>query len=87
MTASYSPARIAGSAAALGILFCDVLLDQRRVVPLKRLFEATKRHGLLIGKGGLFGNVVRIAPPLNVTKDQIDQALKQLDRSLAGLGR
>src|SRR5215213_6729607 len=26
MTASYSPARIAGSAAALGILFCDVLL-------------------------------------------------------------
>src|SRR5919108_4501376 len=53
---------------------------------LKRLFEATKKHGLLIGKGGLMGNVVRIAPPLNVTKDQIDQALKVLDQSFGQLG-
>src|SRR5439155_947223 len=52
---------------------------------LKRLFEATKKQGLLIGKGGLMGNVVRIAPPLNVTQDQIDQALKVLDQSFAQL--
>ena len=54
---------------------------------LKRLFEATKRHGLLIGKGGLWGNVVRIAPPLNATGDQIDHALEVLDRSFAQLGQ
>jgi 4-aminobutyrate aminotransferase-like enzyme len=54
---------------------------------LKRLFEATKRHGLLIGKGGLMGNVVRIAPPLNVTTDQVDHALKVLDQSFAQLGQ
>ena len=54
---------------------------------LKRLFEATKNHGLLIGKGGLMGNVVRIAPPLNVSKDQIDSALKILDQSFAQLGQ
>jgi 4-aminobutyrate aminotransferase-like enzyme len=54
---------------------------------LKRLFEATKKHGLLIGKGGLMGNVVRIAPPLNVSKDQVDHALKVLDQSFAQLGQ
>jgi 4-aminobutyrate aminotransferase-like enzyme len=52
----------------------------------KRLFEATKTNGLLIGKGGLAGNVIRITPPLNVTADQIDQALKRLDRSFAQMG-
>jgi 4-aminobutyrate aminotransferase-like enzyme len=52
----------------------------------RRLFEATKTNGLLIGKGGLAGNVVRITPPLNVTADQIDQALKMLDRSFGRMG-
>jgi 4-aminobutyrate aminotransferase len=37
------------------------------------LMEATRRQGLLIGKGGLYGNVLRIAPPLTVTADEIDQ--------------
>jgi 4-aminobutyrate aminotransferase-like enzyme len=41
----------------------------------------------LIGKGGLWGNVVRIAPPLNVTKDQVDNAVELLDRSFAQLGQ
>ena len=54
---------------------------------LKRLFEATRQRGLLIGKGGLMGNVVRIAPPLNVNRDQIDQALKVLDQSFGQLGQ
>jgi 4-aminobutyrate aminotransferase-like enzyme len=54
---------------------------------LKRLFEATKTQGLLIGKGGLLGNVVRIAPPLNVTRNEIDHALDVLDRSFAHLGQ
>jgi 4-aminobutyrate aminotransferase-like enzyme len=49
--------------------------------------ELTKANGLLVGKGGTYGNVLRVAPPLNVNKDQIDQALKQLDRSLAQLGQ
>ena len=52
----------------------------------KRLFEATKANGLLIGKGGLAGNVIRITPPLNVTAEQIEQALKRLDRSFGRMG-
>lgn len=51
-----------------------------------RLFELTRRNGLLIGKGGLMGNVVRITPALNVTGDQVDEALARLDRSMAQMG-
>lgn len=51
-----------------------------------RLFELTRRNGLLIGKGGLMGNVVRITPALNVTRDQVAEALARLDRSMAQMG-
>jgi 4-aminobutyrate aminotransferase len=53
---------------------------------VRRLFELTKANGLLIGKGGLFGNVVRVTPPLNVGREQIDDALKKLDQSFAAMG-
>lgn len=42
------------------------------------LFEATKKRGLLIGKGGLDGNVIRISPPLTVSADEVDEALESL---------
>ena len=48
-----------------------------------RLFEETKKRGLLIGRGGLWGNVVRIAPPLNVTRAEIEEGLKAIDESFA----
>jgi len=48
-----------------------------------RLLEETKKRGLLIGKGGLYGNVVRIAPPLTIQKDDIQEAIEILDESFA----
>ncbi|MBL8857790.1 MAG: aspartate aminotransferase family protein [Planctomycetes bacterium] len=48
-----------------------------------RLFEETKKRGLLIGKGGLYGNSIRIAPALNVTTGDVDEALRILGESLA----
>lgn len=47
------------------------------------MLEATKAAGLLVGKGGLYGNVVRMAPMLNVTADEIDEGLAALE-SAAG---
>jgi 4-aminobutyrate aminotransferase-like enzyme len=52
-----------------------------------RLFEETKNRGLLIGKGGLDGNVLRIAPPLTVTASDIDEALDILGGSFAAIDR
>ena len=47
-----------------------------------QLFEETRERGLLIGKGGLYSNVIRIAPPMTVNEEQIDQALEILDYAL-----
>jgi alanine-glyoxylate transaminase / (R)-3-amino-2-methylpropionate-pyruvate transaminase len=50
-----------------------------------RLFEETKMRGLLIGKGGLYGNSVRISPALNVSPAEIDEALRILGESFAAI--
>jgi 4-aminobutyrate aminotransferase-like enzyme len=50
-----------------------------------KLFEETRQRGLLVGKGGLYGNVVRISPALNVTASEVDEALGILGESLAAL--
>jgi len=49
----------------------------------RQLFEATKELGLLIGKGGLYGNVIRIAPPLTAQEEDVEEALDILDRAFA----
>jgi len=48
-----------------------------------QILERTRANGLIVGKGGLFGNVVRMSPPLNIGKADIDQALAALDQSFA----
>ncbi len=48
-----------------------------------KVFEETKRRGVLIGKGGLYGNVIRTGMMLNSTKDHVDQLAEVLDASLA----
>ncbi len=47
-----------------------------------RLMEATRKRGLLIGKGGLYGNALRIAPPMIVNRGQVDDALRILGEAL-----
>ncbi len=47
------------------------------------LLEGTKNHSLLVGKGGLHGNVVRMAPMLNVSADEIDEGLAAIAAAAA----
>ncbi len=49
------------------------------------LVNAAREQGLLIGKGGLYGNTIRIAPHLNVTSEQIDEGCNLLERALAAI--
>jgi 4-aminobutyrate aminotransferase len=48
-----------------------------------KVFEETKKRGVLIGKGGLWGNVIRLGPPLIATKSDIDHLLRVLDEAFA----
>ncbi|MEU7174487.1 aspartate aminotransferase family protein [Micromonospora tulbaghiae] len=40
-----------------------------------RVFEACRAGGLLVGKGGLYGNVIRMGPPLTLTEDEAREGL------------
>ena len=51
-----------------------------------RVFEETRRRGLLVGKGGLEGNCFRIAPALNVSAADVDEALALLRESFEASG-
>jgi 4-aminobutyrate aminotransferase len=50
-----------------------------------KVFEETKRRGVLIGKGGLYANVIRTGMPLNSTKDNVDEFIAALDAALSTL--
>lgn len=50
-----------------------------------QLLERTREHGLLVGKGGLYGNVIRLSPMLNIGKTDVDEAIRILDKSLAAI--
>jgi 4-aminobutyrate aminotransferase-like enzyme len=47
-----------------------------------QLLERARANGLLIGKGGLHGNVIRMAPPMNISKADVDEGIRLLDKSL-----
>lgn len=46
------------------------------------MLEETRARGLLVGKGGLYGNVIRIAPPMTITADEIVEGVDILEASL-----
>jgi len=47
------------------------------------LMEAARKRGLLVGKGGFYGNVIRMSPPLNISKVDVDDAVRILDESFS----
>ncbi len=48
-----------------------------------KVFEETRRHGVLIGKGGLHGNVIRLGPPLIASQADMDELVAALDSAFA----
>jgi len=46
-----------------------------------QVMDRAKENGLLIGKGGLYGNVLRLSPMLNIGKSDVDEAIRILDKS------
>jgi 4-aminobutyrate aminotransferase len=79
---------VIGDVRGMGLMQAIELVEDRRTkAPAPNaavdLMEAARENRLLIGKGGLYGNVIRISPPLNIGKSDIDQFVRLLDTSLA----
>jgi alanine-glyoxylate transaminase / (R)-3-amino-2-methylpropionate-pyruvate transaminase len=64
----------------------ELVTDRGSKNPAKKetlaVLESAREMGVLLGKGGLDGNVLRIKPPLCITTEDVDFALDVLDRSL-----
>jgi 4-aminobutyrate aminotransferase len=71
---------IVGAVRGKGLMFAVELVDPGTGAPAPalaaRFMEETKKRGLLAGKGGLYGNAIRMAPPLTLT---IGEAAEGLD--------
>jgi 4-aminobutyrate aminotransferase-like enzyme len=46
------------------------------------LRDSLLKQGLLVGVGGIYGNVVRFQPPLIISKEQLDRAINLFAGSL-----
>jgi alanine-glyoxylate transaminase / (R)-3-amino-2-methylpropionate-pyruvate transaminase len=51
------------------------------------VMEKMKERNVLIGKGGLFGNTLRIKPPMCINKDDADYMIAMLDEVLTEISR
>lgn len=51
-----------------------------------QLMEETKKRGLLVGRGGLYANAMRIAPPLNISQSDVEEAIGIMDDAFAAMG-
>jgi 4-aminobutyrate aminotransferase len=80
-----------GEVRGLGLMLAlELVRDDRSdkdpaVEELTQLMELTKEKGLLIGKGGTYSNVARIAPPLIIGRGDVDDAIRILDESFAAI--
>ncbi len=81
---------IIGDVRGMGLMQAVELVEDRKTKEpnpnaVLRVFEETKRQGVLIGKGGLYGNVIRTGMMLNSTKDNVDELVTALDKGFAAI--
>jgi len=79
---------IIGEVRGMGLMLgIELVQDRKTKAPATtetaQIMEASRENRILLGKGGLYGNVLRISPALNVTREDADQAADIIDQALA----
>jgi alanine-glyoxylate transaminase/(R)-3-amino-2-methylpropionate-pyruvate transaminase len=79
-----------GEVRGLGLMLgVELVKDHATKTPAKEecaaVFEKCRELGLLIGKGGLWGNTLRIKPPMILTAADADFMLAVIDEALASV--
>jgi len=77
---------VRGKGLMLGI---ELVKDRKSKEPAKeecaQILESCKEMGLLLGKGGLWGQTIRFSPPMCINEQDADFLLEVLDRALQEL--
>lgn len=81
---------VIGDVRGMGLMQALELVEDRKTkepapARTKTLLENARKNGLLIGAGGLYGNAIRISPPMNIAKSDVDEFLRLLGASLKGV--
>jgi 4-aminobutyrate aminotransferase len=81
-----------GEVRGMGLLQAIELVRDRKTkepapTETNELLERCRLNRVLVGKGGLYANVLRISPPMNVIKSDVDEFARRLDRSFSDLQR
>ncbi len=75
-----------GDVRGLGLMIGIELVEDAKKTPATAKADAAKaaclKAGLLLGVGGVYGNVLRLQPPLVITQEQLDRALDILEKAL-----
>ncbi|HUP43994.1 MAG TPA: aspartate aminotransferase family protein [Thermoanaerobaculia bacterium] len=79
---------VIGDVRGMGLMQAiECVVDRKTKEPnqkaVLKVFEETRKRGVLIGKGGLWGNVIRLGPPLIASKSDIDELVTALDSAFA----
>jgi alanine-glyoxylate transaminase/(R)-3-amino-2-methylpropionate-pyruvate transaminase len=83
--------QLIGEVRGLGLMLgVELVRDRQSKEPASTeaadVLEKAKERGLILGKGGLFGNTLRIKPPMCITKDDADFIVDCLDEVLSTMG-
>jgi 4-aminobutyrate aminotransferase-like enzyme len=82
---------IVGDARGLGMMQALELVKDRKTkepngAAVLTVFEECKKRGVLIGRGGVWGNVIRTGLMLNAGKSQVDELVEAIDAGLTAAG-
>ena len=73
---------VRGKGLMIGVELVEPGTKKPKPAAAAAIMEGARREGLLLGKGGIHGNVLRIAPPLTLTETEADEGYEKLETAI-----
>src|SRR5580700_2789252 len=84
--------KLIGDVRGMGLLLAIELVEDRKTkIPATaatlQMIEATRENRIMVGRGGMSGNVIRLSPPMNIGRADVDEFIDRLDASFIQVER